>query len=192
MSSSDQNKYKEWRDTTAEHKTVTMDVSNKASFKVALGKQREIAGHCAELEVKSSRRNSGGNKYQVELRCDHIKMDDPKKEEWLRSSEYLDALHYPFIRFESTELVRDKQGQVTVFGLMTIRNIIREISAQITSISIVIDPHGRMYERVSFRVWIDRRTWGLLAYKEEGESNTEVSHQVLIEGQYHRRVLNFN
>jgi polyisoprenoid-binding protein YceI len=192
MSSSDQEKYKEWRDTTATHRTVTPDVRNKATFKVALGKQREIAGHCADMEVKPTRQNNGGSKYRVELRSDTITMEDPRKEEWLRSSEYLDALHYPYIRFESTEVVRDKQGQVTVFGLMTIRNIIREVSAQITSATIVIDPFGRIYERVSFRVWIDRRTWGLLAYKEEGESTTEVSHQVLIEGQYHRRVLNFN
>jgi polyisoprenoid-binding protein YceI len=192
MSPNDQKNNNELSDITVLQRTVTADVRNHATFKVALGRQREIAGHCSELQVKSSRRNNGSNKYRVELRCDHIKMDDPKREEWLRSSDYLDALRYPFIKFESTDVVRDKQGQVTVFGLMTIRNIIREISAQITAISIVIDAHGRMYERVTFRVWIDRRTWGLLAYKEEGESDTQVSHQVLIEGHYHRRVLNFN
>jgi polyisoprenoid-binding protein YceI len=165
---------------------------NSVVFKVKLSNGYELKGQCDSFKVQSNRIRSSHAKYTVDLPTKSIVTNDRRTTLLLHSTDYLSAEAFSTIHFEGTDLIREKSGSLTMFGQLKIKNHTQEIAVQINQVDIVVDSGNRMFERIAFRSWIDRRAWGIHVKSELAEGNLGVSHQVLIEGFFHRRTLTSN
>jgi polyisoprenoid-binding protein YceI len=83
-----------------------------------------------------------------------------QRDDHLRSADFLDVEKYPAIKFESTRLEGDR-NEFKLIGDLTIRDVTREVTLDVTFEGKVKDPWGG--ERVGFSAKgkIDRRDFGL-------------------------------
>jgi len=79
----------------------------------------------------------------------------------LRSGDFFDAERFPSIRFVATRLDGDVDGEFTLTGDLTIRDITRPIVLRVTSEGRVRDPWGNARAGFSATGKIDRRAFGL-------------------------------
>jgi polyisoprenoid-binding protein YceI len=90
-----------------------------------------------------------------------IDTNEPTRDEHLRSADFLDVEHYPYITFESTRIEPLGGPEYRLTGTLTIKDQTREISLDGRVEGAEQDPWGN--ERVGIRVRgsIDRREFGL-------------------------------
>jgi polyisoprenoid-binding protein YceI len=101
---------------------------------------------------------------RVDVRIDArgIETRDEKRDEHLRSADFLDVANHPFITFVSREVRRERDGRVKVVGDLTIRGITRAVTLEVEALdSAVSDPWGNIKRGVSARTTINRKDWGL-------------------------------
>jgi polyisoprenoid-binding protein YceI len=79
----------------------------------------------------------------------------------LRSGDFFDAERFPSIRFVATRLDGDVDGDFTVTGDLTIRDVTRPTVLHVTSEGRVRDPWGIERAGFSAKGKIDRRAFGL-------------------------------
>jgi polyisoprenoid-binding protein YceI len=170
---------------------IVNHVINSVEFKFQLRNGAECTGSYDGFEMNSHRVADGRIKFAVDLQAAQIHIKESKMNAQFHSTEFLSTAKFPLVHFESTALIRDNAGQLTLFGLLSLRNVIREIAIQVVSVNLVFDQNQRLFERVHFRSWIDRRLWGLQSTAENAEGQT-ISFQVLLEGKFHRRIINAN
>jgi polyisoprenoid-binding protein YceI len=125
------------------------------------GRFRDLAGAIVidEIPERSS----------VEVTIDAASIDtgDERRDEHLRSADFLDVEHYSVIRFVSVAvepmppLTNLDVGHWQVDGDLTIRNVTRRISLELELGGTVVDPWGM--PRAGFRAWteIERDEWGI-------------------------------
>ena len=125
------------------------------------GRFRDISGAIVidEIPERSS----------VEVTIDAASIDtgDERRDEHLRSADFLDVEHYSVIRFVSVAvepmppLTNLDVGHWQVDGDLTIRDVTRRISLELELGGTVVDPWGM--PRAGFRAWteIERDDWGI-------------------------------
>jgi polyisoprenoid-binding protein YceI len=98
----------------------------------------------------------------------------------LRSADFLDAEHFPELRFESTKVVKGPGGALTVSGDLTIRGVTRPIQLAVVESGTQRDPWG--HERVAYSATtaIDRRDFGLTWNQALETGGVMVGHEVQI------------
>ena len=80
----------------------------------------------------------------------------------LRSADFFDAERFPSIRFVGTRLDGDVDGEFTLTGDLTIRDVTRPTVLRVTSEGHVRDPWGNDRAGFSATTRIDRRAFGLV------------------------------
>jgi polyisoprenoid-binding protein YceI len=125
------------------------------------GRFRDLAGAIVidEIPERSS----------VEVTIDAASIDtgDERRDEHLRSADFLDVERFPVIRFVSVAvepmppLTNLDVGAWQVDGDLTIRDVTRLISLELELGGTVVDPWGM--SRAGFRAWteIERDDWGI-------------------------------
>lgn len=83
-----------------------------------------------------------------------------RRDEHLRSADYLDVKRYPNITFTERRLRAEPDGRLHVVGALTIRSVTREVALAVGSISRTRDPQGFDRARFSATAAIDRRDFG--------------------------------
>ena len=66
------------------------------------------------------------------VNVESIDTNDPQRDSHLRSPDFLDAPHYPQLRFESTRIVALDHQAFRITGSLTIRGITREITFELS------------------------------------------------------------
>jgi polyisoprenoid-binding protein YceI len=83
-----------------------------------------------------------------------------RRDEHLRSADYLDVRRYPSITFTARRVTIEPDGRLRVVGALTMRSVTREVALAVKSISRTRDPQGCDRARVSATAAIDRRDFG--------------------------------
>lgn len=80
----------------------------------------------------------------------------------LRSPDFLDVERFPALRFRATRVERGKEeGELRIFGDLTIRDVTREVELAATYNGTATDPWGDLRAGLEAETTIDRRDWGL-------------------------------
>ncbi len=87
---------------------------------------------------------------------------DAKRDEHLRSADFLDVANYPEVTFRSTRVAPARDGGFTVTGELTIRDKTRPVTLEVDPLpGEVKDPWGNVKRGATARTRLDRKDWGL-------------------------------
>jgi polyisoprenoid-binding protein YceI len=138
---------------------------SSASFKVrhlmvsnVRGEFRKIAGTVVIDEADVTR-----STVDVIIDASSIDTHDAKRDEHLRSPDFLDTATYPTLTFKSTRVQAGKGGGLFVAGQLTVRGVSREVTLDIEPLSHeVTDPWGNIKRGASARARLSRKDFGLV------------------------------
>lgn len=86
---------------------------------------------------------------------------DPRRDEHLRSPDFLDAENHPTLEFSSTSAEQTGETSLRVDGDLTIRGVTRPVSLDVEYLGLVTDPFGNDKAVFSAETEIDREEWGM-------------------------------
>ena len=86
---------------------------------------------------------------------------EPRRDEHLRSADFLDAENYPTLEFRSTEVERTSDTSLRMGGELTIRGVTRPVSLDVSYLGLLADPFGNNKAVFSAETEIDREEWGM-------------------------------
>lgn len=108
--------------------------------------------------------------------------NDKRRDDHLRSADFLDAKEYPEIRFELTEAAALSAETGTVTGNLTILGVTKPVTADVTLNKIGPYPFGDAYVAgISARTVIRRSDWGMTYAVENGWVGDEVTLEIDLE-----------
>jgi polyisoprenoid-binding protein YceI len=137
-----------------------------AGFKVRHLMVSHVRGHLGpvtgtvfidELDLTRSR-------VDVSIDARGIDSREPKRDEHLRSADFLDVANHPTITFRSTrvEAPAGASGDLRVTGDLTIRGVTHPVTLEVDALPAPVrDPWGNTRRGVSARGRISRKEWGL-------------------------------
>ena len=83
-----------------------------------------------------------------------------RRDEHLRSADYLDVNRYPHIAFTSRRVVAEPDGRLLVVGALTIRSVTRNVTLAVEPAGSTRDSWGLERVRFSAATTVDRRDFG--------------------------------
>ena len=118
-----------------------------------------------------------------------VSTHEPERDHHLESADFFDAAKFPYMRFDSRQIVADGSGFVAV-GDLTIRDVTRPIAVPfaITSPS-GVDPFGNPRFSVAGRVTLSRNDYGVLG---PAFWNKSIGDSVEIEFEFGARRWNYD
>ncbi|HVT41245.1 MAG TPA: YceI family protein [Gemmatimonadaceae bacterium] len=90
-----------------------------------------------------------------------IDTNEPKRDDHLRSADFLDVANHPTITFRSTT-IRQNGRDITITGNLTIRGVTRPVTLMGEVTAPVADPWGTTRAGLEVSTKISRKEWGLL------------------------------
>ncbi len=101
------------------------------------------------------------SKVSVEIDASSVDTHEPKRDDHLRSPDFLDAAKYPHITFAGTKIERISEGELKVHGDLTIHGTTKPVVLDVEYAGRTKDPWGG--ERIGFSAHtvIDRKEFGL-------------------------------
>lgn len=143
--------------------TWTIDAAHSSVEVIArhlmLAKVRGRFGSFAgEIVVGDTPEDSG-----VEVTIDAASIDtgEPKRDEHLRSPDFLDVENHPTLTFRSTEVRRTGERTLEVDGDLTIRGVVRPVTLDVEYLGVTQDPWGNTRAAFSATTEIDREEFGI-------------------------------
>jgi len=136
---------------------------DKFSSQITIGERPEDSSVTASIDAASI--NTGD-----EMRDGHV-----------RSGDFLDVEKYPTVEFRSTTV--EQTGPVTLRanGELTIRDVTRPVSLDVTYLGLVADPFGNDHAVFSAETEIDREEWGITWNKALETGGVLVGRKVKVE-----------
>jgi polyisoprenoid-binding protein YceI len=140
-----------------------------------------------ELRVPRGKLNWNEDKIeesQVEIEIDpcSVYTGVAKRDQHLRSADFLDVERFPSMRFQSTHVSRLSRDIVLVAGELTIRGVCRPIELRVTEISAPTrDPSGNVVFAASATVRLSRKDFGLTWNKALAAGGFMVGDEILID-----------
>lgn len=110
------------------------------------------------IEVGDDPRSSS-----VSVHIDAASLDsrDPQRDEHVRSADFLDVEQFPHLAFRSTGVAHDGGDSWRVDGELTVRDVTRPVTLDMTLDGVVTDPWGGQRLAFSARTELDREAFGL-------------------------------
>jgi polyisoprenoid-binding protein YceI len=150
--------------TTSTRKTFTFDLSHsQVGFHVRHLMISKVHGRFTAwngtLEIDEA--DLTRSKVAVEIDAASVESKDPKRDEHLRSADFLDVEKFPTLTFASTkvEVVDDENLKVT--GDLTIHGVTRSVVLEVERSGVVKDPWGGTRTGFSAKTSISRKDYGL-------------------------------
>jgi polyisoprenoid-binding protein YceI len=102
------------------------------------------------------------SRIEVSIDASKITTRDNKRDEHLRSADFLDVANHPTVSFKSTRVERAGGDEVRVTGDLTIRGTTRPVTLTVESLApAVADPWGNTKRGAAAHTRIHRKDWGL-------------------------------
>ena len=114
-----------------------------------------------DIEVVSAKEDFSDAQINVNVQTSSIDTDNEKRDNHLRSDDFFNAEKYPELKFVGRKLQKIDGDKYTLYGDLTIRDITRPVTLDVTMGGVVRDPWGN--ERAGFSISgeIDRFEYGL-------------------------------
>jgi polyisoprenoid-binding protein YceI len=92
-----------------------------------------------------------------------ISIVDPAefREHVVQGEDFFAADSHPRLEFQSTRVVLDRDGELTVYGVLEIRGVKGHVSGSGTFTPPTEDPFGNARVGIAVRATVDRRIWGM-------------------------------
>lgn len=129
----------------ARHMMVTKVRGRFAGFEGAIHVDEDPDRTWAEVEIDSASIDTG----------------NPGRDEHLRSPDFLDAERFPKIRFRSTELRRTGDDRFELDGELTIRDVTKPVTLDVTYGGVSNTPFGATIVAFSASGRLDREDFGM-------------------------------
>jgi polyisoprenoid-binding protein YceI len=102
-------------------------------------------------------------KSQIDVSIDAASIDtrEDKRDEHLRSADFLDVASFPAITFKSTQIEREGEDTYRVLGDLTIHGVTRPVALEVEGGARVTDPWGGTRTGFSAKTSISRKEFGL-------------------------------
>jgi len=116
----------------------------------------------------------------VELTIDAASVDtrQEQRDAHLRSPDFFDVSRFPTIRFVSRRVEGDPQGEFQLIGDLTIRDVTKEVTVNVTNEGRGVDPWGNYRAGFTASAKIDRRDFGLTWNQALETGGFTVGHEV--------------
>ena len=137
------------------HSSVNFHVRHLMVSKVH-GRFTKWSGNL-ELDEQDLTRSS----LDVTIDAASIDTQEPKRDEHLRSADFLDVAVFPSITFKSTQITRDGDDSYRVAGDLTIHGVTKAVTLEVEGGARVTDPWGGTRTGFSARTSISRKEFGL-------------------------------
>jgi polyisoprenoid-binding protein YceI len=99
---------------------------------------------------------------EVDIDARGIDTREPKRDEHLRSPDFLDVAAHPLVTFRSTAVAAGRGDALTVTGDLTIRGVTRPVTLQVEELTPpTTDPWGNTKRGATARASINRKDFGL-------------------------------
>ncbi|HXU05463.1 MAG TPA: YceI family protein [Polyangia bacterium] len=153
--------------TPAQTATWDIDTSHaNAGFRVRHLMVSHVRGHLGPVTgtVLIDEQDPSRSRIDVSVDARGIDSREPKRDEHLRSPDFLDVANFPTVTFRSTrvEAPSGAAGDLRVTGDLTIRGVTRPVTLDVEALPPAIqDPWGNRRRGVSARARINRKDWGL-------------------------------
>jgi len=106
--------------------------------------------------------NLGASKVDVVLDAASIDTHETKRDDHLRSPDFLDVAKYATLEFRSRRVEKGNGGRLKVLGDLTIHGVTKEVTLNVTEISPEIkDPRGNFRMGASATAKVNRKDFGL-------------------------------
>jgi len=147
--------------------TWDIDTSHaNAGFKVRHLMVSHVRGHLGPVTgtVVIDEQDLTRSKVDVTIDARALDSRDAKRDEHLRSADFLDVANHPTVTFRSTRVDAPSgpRGDLRVTGDLTIRGVSRPVTLDVEALPPALkDPWGNSRRGVTARARIDRKDWGL-------------------------------
>ncbi len=97
----------------------------------------------------------------VQIEAASINTKEPPRDNHLRSADFLDAEHYPYLTFKSKRVIKTGDNTGRIVGDLTIRDITREVTLDVEYSGQAQSPWGTTSAGFSATTTINRKDWDL-------------------------------
>lgn len=97
----------------------------------------------------------------VQIEAASINTKEAQRDGHLRSADFLDAEHYPYLTFKSKRVVKTGENTGRIIGDLTIRNVTREVVLEVEYAGQAKSPWGTTSAGFSATTTINRKDWNL-------------------------------
>jgi len=151
----------------AEAATYDIDPAHSsAGFKVRHLMVSHVRGHLGPVSgsVVIDEQDLTRSRVDVSIAASGIDTREPKRDEHLRSADFLDVANHPTVTFRSTAVRAAREvGALEVTGDLTIRGVTRAVTLAVEPLSpAVADPWGNTKRGTTARARINRKDFGLV------------------------------
>jgi len=174
---------------SAQDETETYQVDRVHSsvlFRVKHANSSLFFGRFIDLSgsIKLNRANPSASSVDLTVQAESVRTFSQKRDNHLRSPDFLNAKQYPTITFESTsvEAVKDKENRFRVTGDFTLHGTTKEITIEVEKTGEGKGPQGN--PRIGFysTFTINRTEYGMTKYADSGMIGNEVKIYISVEG----------
>ncbi len=137
---------------------------SSAGFRVRHLMVARVRGHLGPISGRVELNEQDPSRSRVEVTIDARGIDtrEPKRDEHLRSADFLDVANHPNVTFVSTAVKLRRDGGLDVAGNLTIRGTTRPVTLEVEALeSAVTDPWGNTKRGAVGRTSINRKDFGL-------------------------------
>lgn len=121
-----------------------------------------VRGHFTKL-TGTIEATDAGALTSVDVAIDPASIDtrEQKRDDHLRSADFLDAARYPTLTFRSTGVTSRGKGRYLVHGNLTLRGQTRPVSFEVEVTDPIKDPWGNLRAAATGEGKLNRKDWGL-------------------------------
>ena len=106
-------------------------------------------------------KNTQGAKIDITIDASTVDTRDLKRDEHLKSADFLDVAKFPTITFKSKKIMLAKKGKFKATGDLTIRGVTKEVTLDISDLTAEVkDPWGNTRIGVNATTIINRKDFG--------------------------------
>ena len=122
-----------------------------------------VRGHFNEVQASIDFNEDDFTASSVEATIDAASLatNDAKRDEHLRSADFLDVANYPTITFKSTGIERAAHDRYAMTGDLTLHGVTRPVTLDVVYSGQIKDPWGNSRAGFSAEGAINRKDWGL-------------------------------
>ncbi|HLQ31143.1 MAG TPA: YceI family protein [Chloroflexota bacterium] len=122
-----------------------------------------VRGHFNDIQatIDFNQDDFTASSVEASINAASLVTNDAKRDEHLRSADFLDVEKYPTITFKSTKIERAEHDRYRMTGDLTIHGVTRPVTLDVVYSGQIKDPWGNARAGFSAETTIRRSDWGI-------------------------------